>query len=675
MFREQLHLVVLGVVSLGCVPVMFVAGCAKRQPPAAKTPVPPAAVAKAPKTTEAKLLEKKDIAVSSAPSKQEEKQLEKSPPERTASEMPPTVDGTAAKADAKTQADALPQPAAGVERFVLLTQRTPLVVEVELRIGGKSHSEALASLVEEVIKAADSDGDGRPTWKELTESKRFIYGQFGNVMMSDDNQKKQVVDMYDANKNGVVDRAEVPRFVTRNAGKSRAFSVRGTADLREIGPRETPLWQLLQGDDDLSSLSPQELATAAGRLRSRDTDDDDVLLPGDLVDNLALMPGEMPTRNRRTGPRAAELLGEFADWNMIAVYLEEQYALGGRLSPSSFPLLPQLFGRLDGDGNGRIVAKEFKNLDQVPAHMRLAVDFDPQQRASADPPADAATDAAASDPAAAMAARLPQLKLVSLCPELEALKRGVFEQPGRLLVQLGDVSLMLYAADQVGGADYEARAKQLLEALDADKNGYLEAKEIPEQAQGQLARIEAVDTDEDGKVYTGEIVAFLAQQQAALRAQVHAKAGDRDDPLFAALDINGDDRLDGREIEAAADRLKELDRSGDGLIRIDEIPSAMFVGLARGSLENQDALFVPPSIASRGPSADAPRWFSSMDTSRDGLVSRREFLGTAEQFAQLDGNQDGFVDGTEAKPPMTAEAKEEEPKAAASGGEEMPPDE
>ena len=665
MLRKQLHLVVLAALSLGC--AAFIAGgCTKKPVPtpatSARPPIKaakkttPAEVAKAPQPTAiAKVPEE---AVKSADVNSSSAEVASEATNETA-----TADDKVSKESPAVAAPA--PPAAGVERFVLLTQQTPLVVEVELRIGGKSHSEALAALVAEVIKAADSDGDGRPTWKELTESKRFIYGQFGNVMINDDNQKKQVVDMYDQNKNGVVDRGEVPRFVTRNAGKSRAFSVRGTADLREIGPRETPLWQLLQGDDDLSSLTPEEMATATGRLRSRDTDDDDVLLPGDLVENLELMPGQMPTRNRRIGPRAIELLGENANWNMIAAYLEEQYALGGRLSPASFAILPKLFEQLDGDGNGRILTREVKNLDHVLAHVRLAVDFDPPQAVGA--PADAN-----SDPAAAMAARLPRLRLVFLCPELEAMKRGVFEQPGRLLVQLGNLSLMLYAADQVGGADYEARAKQLLDQFDADKNGYLEAKEIPEQVQGQLARIEAVDTDEDGKVYTGEIVAFLAQQQAALRAQVHAKAGDRDDPLFAALDINGDDRLDGREIDAAADGLKQLDKNANGQIDLDEIPSAMFVGLARGSLENADALFVPPSIASRGPSPDAPRWFSSMDTSRDGLVSRREFLGTAEQFAALDRNEDGFVDAEEARSSTTAEATETEANAATAQVEEKP---
>ena len=622
-------------IALGCGALATLSGCHKPVPAPAATAKPAVQTAQPP----AAKPQEKQTGPAESKAAPKEKPVQAAADVKTPDQQP-KQDGTSEKPAAAAPAQAAAPPA-GVERFILFTHRSPLVVEVELRIGGGSHSDALARLVEDVLKAADTDADGRPTWKELTESKRFIYGQFGNVAINDDNQKKQVLDMYDTNKNGVVDRAEVPRFVTRNAGGARAFSIRGTADLREVGARETPLWQLLQSDDDPASLSRQELATAAGRLRSRDVDDDDVLLPGDLADTAPLMPGEMPSRNRRRGPDAAKLLGDYAAWDMIAVNLDEQYALGGRLSPASFPLLPQLFDQLDANHDGRIVRQEYQNLNHVPAHVRLAVEFDPPK-----PP-----DAAGAPPGgpAAAAPPVPTLKLVALCPELEAIKRGVYQQQGRLLVQLGDLSLMLYASDLVGGADYEARAKQLLDSLDADKNGYLEAKEVPEPAQAQLARFEAVDTDQDGKVYSGEIVAFLAQQQAALRAQVHAKAGDRDDPLFAALDENGDDRLDGREIAAAADRLALLDRDGNGQIGVDEIPAAMFVGFARGSLENQDALFAPPTTASRIPAAEAPRWFTSMDTSRDGLISQREFLGTPEQFAALDANQDGFVDAGEAK--------------------------
>ena len=38
----------------------------------------------------------------------------------------------------------------------------------------------------------------------------------------------------------------------------------------------------------------------------------------------------------------------------------------------------------------------------------------------------------------------------------------------------------------------------------------------------------------------------------------------------------------------------------------------------------------------RGRPAAGPAWFRRMDRNRDGGVSRREFLGTREQFERLD---------------------------------------
>jgi hypothetical protein len=42
-------------------------------------------------------------------------------------------------------------------------------------------------------------------------------------------------------------------------------------------------------------------------------------------------------------------------------------------------------------------------------------------------------------------------------------------------------------------------------------------------------------------------------------------------------------------------------------------------------------------------------WFKKMDRNRDGDVSRREFLGTDEQFRQLDTDGDGLVSVEEAE--------------------------
>jgi EF hand len=185
--------------------------------------------------------------------------------------------------------------------------------------------------------------------------------------------------------------------------------------------------------------------------------------------------------------------------------------------------------------------------------------------------------------------------------------------------------------------------------LDQNKDGYLEKSEVPETLQGQLGRFEAVDADEDGKAYAHEIEAFLAQQQAGLRAQIHARATDSEDVLFAALDADHDERLDSREIEGAGARLAALDKNGDGQLTADELPEVLLIGLARGSLENADATFAPPPVIARAPDGKAPRWFTAMDANQDGVVSRREFLGTAEQFAALDRDGNGLLDAREAE--------------------------
>ena len=49
----------------------------------------------------------------------------------------------------------------------------------------------------------------------------------------------------------------------------------------------------------------------------------------------------------------------------------------------------------------------------------------------------------------------------------------------------------------------------------------------------------------------------------------------------------------------------------------------------------------------QSPSANLPGWFAAMDTSRDGVISGREFLGSPEKFAALDKNQNGFFEPSE----------------------------
>jgi hypothetical protein len=56
----------------------------------------------------------------------------------------------------------------------------------------------------------------------------------------------------------------------------------------------------------------------------------------------------------------------------------------------------------------------------------------------------------------------------------------------------------------------------------------------------------------------------------------------------------------------------------------------------------------PRSIAAEG-DPSRPDWFRNMDKDTDGRLSRTEFIGTDEQFKQIDTNGDQFISPAEAR--------------------------
>ena len=83
-------------------------------------------------------------------------------------------------------------------------------------------------------------------------------------------------------------------------------------------------------------------------------------------------------------------------------------------------------------------------------------------------------------------------------------------------------------------------------------------------------------------------------------------------------------------------------------------PVKLSIGIVRGLPQMGANTFTTTPAAPKEPDANIPRWFTRMDANGDGTISRREFLGTSEQFEELDLDGDQFVDSDELRQPDTS---------------------
>jgi hypothetical protein len=435
--------------------------------------------------------------------------------------------------------------------------------------------------------------------------------------------------MYDTNRNSLVDRDELPRFLTRNAGGSRPFSLRSSNEFRDDNRTRSPVRLLLDVDHD-GAITADEMQSAASRMFERDDDDDEILVLADFKDSVEQMQPEMSNQRRVNAPDTAIVIGDRTRWGYVSYALEETYAYGERIKADDIPLTPELVGLLDENKNSLIDKDEVQKLADVPPHLVLEVSF---------------FDAAQPEQTTA-----PRIQIASACDSLSSALDAARQNPTRVSFDLPGANVEFFVNQDPSLANTSQVVTAQFSMLDTDKNGYLDAAEYSGQVLGVTIPFAALDADGDGMVYEKEVGALLEQRQAVVRAQIRARAADQEDALFRALDINGDTRLTAREIYGAPRILKELDQNQDGQLQSHEIPGTMAVGFVRGDAQQDNALLVMPSMSPASESKGHPAWFVGMDSNGDGDISPREFLGSSDKFRQLDADGDGFVSGDEAKP-------------------------
>ncbi len=515
--------------------------------------------------------------------------------------------------DAPTEPDEVAIPPAppfdldqASERFLFFTPRGPLIVELVIAIDGAPYKSVTDGLIDRLLETAD----GAPlTWEQGLYDVRFL-GLRMNQPPAEDMDLEAQIAQWDANTNGTVEADEVRAYIggPMNAANADQDAVGATLTNDESATRSVlDRWWRVMDTDRNGRLAPEEAAAVRNTLVQYDTDDDEVVYLRDVL------PSQLSGNTRReTPPMLAQHLTELTNWNSVSYQFDERYLHEGELSAASFPLDPDLFGLLDLNGDEFLRNSEIARLAEIAPHLIINVNFGTSPH---------------REPGLVVLSSLSQ---VTPNPQEKSSNRARFDISG--------ARLMFRSADAGGSESTQRAAEQFIRRLDANGDGYLDAEEASGSPLSTGERFSILDADDNEMLVADELLTALTWSQAARLTDVTIGIRSEEHSAFTALDTNGDGRLTSREQQSAEQNLMALDTNADGIVRYSELPSTIAVEIRRADGSATDE------------SGDAgPSWFTSMDTNDDGDISRREFLGSDEQFEMLDANEDGLIDQREAE--------------------------
>jgi hypothetical protein len=492
-------------------------------------------------------------------------------------------------------------------RIVLLTPGGPLLVDVRLTLGGEPLDAAWAKL-------AAKDAEARKEPRAEGEGEEKSYND-----ASDDGE----------------DKAETKPLILRT---SRAY----VPDPRA----SSKVWTALDADSD-GRLSADELKGAAERLWLRDANDDRTIAAAELASLRDQLDGNEPgamAGPRSAGPASARLaaieLGERVNLERLDFMLQDLYAPMQDFSANSFAALPRLFGQLDADDDNVVVRDELAALKAIPAVLDIQIDF-PAEPTNEELPSE-------EDGGEKPADKVPADKEVAK-PENAKEESAKEDKPASLAIPLQPTLTVVRADDEL----------KLLPTTASDRIAFTLGK--------TRLVISAHDLMAQVTVERAPAQPSTSERSPLEKSQIRLMVHDRGDALLDALDVNADGQLGEREIAAAPARLLERDADADGALSETEAPYQMTIAFLRNEPPNAPPFVAtPPAIAApeTGARVTPPSWFTAADLNGDGDVSRREFLGTAEQFGRLDADRDGFVDAPEAVAAAPSVASKEPPAPA-----------
>jgi Ca2+-binding EF-hand superfamily protein len=549
-----------------------------------------------------------------------------------------------------------------VQDLVFFSETRPLLVRLRIRIDGKPFRSVWEAQMDRLFRYLDVNGDGVLSKEEadrLPSVQTLLSGGgFG---------RGRVVPpalMPGGRRDGKMSRADVAEFYRRGGAGPFQFrygpgapdqNVRffaATGQLMNGGPPtgdalNERLFNLLDTNKD-GKLSREELAAAPKVLARLDADEDEMVTPGEIMGTARVGGGanevvaqvaftadyDLLLREGLNGPFYV-VQSNAGDSNLARRLLNQYGAKGARkLTAKALGLDRETFTQLDADGDGELDAEELARFARRTPDAELAIRIGKGGKAA-----------------------------VELLKARPGLAKHFSNKDGKPVLDMNNTRVELNVgvaapADNQLSINVRQRLLMVFKTADTDKNGYLDEAEARQSPFRTLFKV--MDRDGDGKLYEKEVVAYFDAMKAlsdgAMASMVSLQVSDHGKGLFDMLDTDGDGRLSQRELRQLPKLVGALASKPDGSVSRAEVPRSYRATFQQGSanapsgprkfvvaLNGGMAQRVPVPVRTAG-----PLWFRKMDRNRDGDVSRREFLGSDEDFRRIDTDGDGLISVEEA---------------------------
>jgi Ca2+-binding EF-hand superfamily protein len=521
--------------------------------------------------------------------------------------------------------------------LVFLAPARPIVIRLYVQIDGKPATQGLDAWIKDLFAYLDRDGDGKlngeeaeraPKVQALMQRLQQGYGFFNGAYQT------TPLGEIDENSDGKVTLEELTRYYrSSDLGTPRLTVAPGT------GYSADALTDALFNHFDLNKdgkLTPEEMAKAAEVLARLDSNDDETVSSQELLPGVqagfqqGFVGGGMGMMGQGARPTAFFLATGRLD---LAQQILARYDTNkdGVLNRDEIELDDATFQRLDANGDLDLSGAELLKLIGKTADMEVVLRL------------------------GTVADKQPAVEVLNPDKANSLLKAKIVN--GGLTVTFGTAQLDLRPAvtPSYGPQQMEAQKRQIsffFTQLDTAKRGFVDKQDVA-KPQGRFLQnvFDVADRDGDGKLTEKEVAALLDLDMRAGTSCLLLAAGEGGGGLFELLDANRDGRLSLREMRSACERA-----GGDGpaVIVKAALPRQFSLAVSQGVFANFGRVVFPmngrggvvPPPAAGG--SVGPMWFRKMDANGDGDVSRREWLGSREDFQRLDRDGDGVITPEEA---------------------------